>query len=122
MAEHQLALLPMVSGGGIKNKLLEAAAMGKAIICTSMACGGLRGTPPAVIVDDEAAWVKAIVRLWANPAERQQLERSARAWILEHHTWEAAARDALRGLGESLAEADRTPKPVASVTRPLDRE
>ena len=101
VAEHQIALLPMVSGGGIKNKLLEAAAMGKAIICTSMACSGLRGTPPAVIVDEETAWAKAIIRLWANPAERQLLERSARAWILEHHTWEAAARDAVRGLDAS---------------------
>lgn len=127
VAEHQLALLPMVSGGGIKNKLLEAAAMGKAIICTSMACGGLRGTPPAVIVDDEAAWVKAIVRLWANPAERQQLERSARAWILEHHTWEAAARDALRGLdsaspkGATIAAPARSASLISQRSRQVQR-
>jgi glycosyltransferase involved in cell wall biosynthesis len=98
VGRHQIALLPMVSGGGIKNKLLEAAALGKAIVCTSMACSGLRGTPPAVIVDDEGGWVDAIVRLWTSPGERQQFERSARAWILDHHTWEAAAREALRGL------------------------
>jgi glycosyltransferase involved in cell wall biosynthesis len=98
VGSHQLALLPMVSGGGIKNKLLEAAALGKAIVCTSMACSGLRSTPPAVIVDDERGWIEAIVRLWANPEERRRLEQSARAWILEHHTWAAAARDAVRSL------------------------
>ena len=101
VGRHQVALLPMVSGGGIKNKLLEAAALGKAIVCTSMACSGLRGTPPAVIVDDEREWVDAITRLWTSPAERQQLETSARAWILDSHTWEAAAREALRGLDQS---------------------
>ena len=101
VGSHQLAILPMVSGGGIKNKLLEAAALGKAIVCTSMACTGLRGTPPAIIVDDERDWVDAIIRLWAAPAERDELERAGRAWILKNHTWEAAALEALRGLDES---------------------
>lgn len=108
VAAHQIALLPMISGGGIKNKLLEAAALAKAIICTTKACSGLRGTPPATVVDDERGWVEAIVRLWQRDDERRALEQSARAWILEHHTWEAAARDVLRGLDASLAGRPRT--------------
>src|SRR5262249_19852526 len=34
VSRHQVVVLPFVSGGGIKNKLLEAAALGKAIVCT----------------------------------------------------------------------------------------
>ena len=117
VAQNQIAILPMISGGGIKNKLLEAAAMGKAIVCTSRALGGLRSTPPAVVVDDENAWVESMVRLWESQDERRGLEKSARSWILQHHTWEAAARDALRGLVESLAEADRAPRPAPTETR-----
>ena len=116
VAQNQLAILPMISGGGIKNKLLEAAAMGKAIVCTSRALGGLRSTPPAVVVDDEQEWVESLVRLWQSDAERRSLEKTARSWILEHHTWEAAARDALRGLHGSLSEAGRAPKPVPTQT------
>ena len=42
IARHQVVVLPFVSGGGIKNKLLEAAAMGKAaIVCSQRATGGL---------------------------------------------------------------------------------
>jgi glycosyltransferase involved in cell wall biosynthesis len=103
VAANQIAVLPMISGGGIKNKLLEAAALGKAIVCTTMACSGLRGTPPAVLVDDERAWVDALVRLWERDEERRQLEQRARAWILEHHTWAAAARDVLEGLESSVS-------------------
>lgn len=103
VAANQVALLPMISGGGIKNKLLEAAALGKAIVCTSRACGGLRGIPPAVLVDDEQGWVDAITTLWHNQDQRRDLERAARAWILEHHTWEAAALEAVAGLDASFA-------------------
>jgi glycosyltransferase involved in cell wall biosynthesis len=116
VAENRIAILPMISGGGIKNKLLEAAAMGKAIVCTSRALGGLRSTPPAVIVDGENEWVESLVRLWESDDERHSLEKTARSWILEHHTWEAAARDALRGLDGSLAGVDRAPKPVPTQT------
>jgi glycosyltransferase involved in cell wall biosynthesis len=104
VAESEIAILPMISGGGIKNKLLEAAALGKAIICTTTACGGLRATPPAIIVDGERDWVEALVSLWQQHGERLRLERAARAWIVEHHTWEAAAREALAGLQASVAE------------------
>lgn len=104
VAMNQIALLPMISGGGIKNKLLEAAALGKAIVCTSISCGGLRGVPPAMIVDDEKAWVDAIVTLWRDRIARQRLESAARAWILQSHTWDAAAREAMIGIEASLTE------------------
>ena len=103
VAASQLALLPMISGGGIKNKLLEAAALGKAIVCTTMACSGLRGKPPAVLVDDERAWIEAIVDLWRDDDRRRVLEQSARSWIIDHHTWAAAARDVVHGLDVSIA-------------------
>jgi polysaccharide biosynthesis protein PslH len=117
VAQNQIAILPMISGGGIKNKLLEAAAMAKAIVCTSRALGGLRSTPPAVVVDDENEWVQSMVRLWESDDERRGLENSARSWILEHHTWEAAARDALRGLDESLADVGQATMPAPARTR-----
>ena len=41
-SRHSVVVLPFVSGGGIKNKLLEAASMGLPIVCTPRACGGLQ--------------------------------------------------------------------------------
>jgi polysaccharide biosynthesis protein PslH len=100
---HQVVVLPFVSGGGIKNKLLEAASLGKAIVCSPQACGGLRvpPTPPFLKVRDSAQWAQAIQSLWADSQRRQFLGREARRWVLEHHTWEAAARDAVAGLSEA---------------------
>lgn len=101
---HAAVVLPFVSGGGIKNKLLEAAAMGKAIVCTPRVLSGLKGQPPLVQAKTPAEWSAALLDIWNNDARRRQLGTAARAWVLEHHTWTAAARDAIAGLEASRAE------------------
>jgi glycosyltransferase involved in cell wall biosynthesis len=100
VARHQVVVLPFVSGGGIKNKLLEAAGMGKAILCTPRACGGLHAGSmlPLVQARSRTAWVRGLLTLWSDVAERQRLGEQARRWVLEHHTWTAAARLAVAGL------------------------
>jgi polysaccharide biosynthesis protein PslH len=106
VARHATVVLPFVSGGGIKNKLLEAAALGKAIVCTPRACGGLRevGSAPLVQARTAAEWVTALSELWTSPGRRQALGDAARRWVMTHHTWRAAADAALVGLRQSLAE------------------
>jgi glycosyltransferase involved in cell wall biosynthesis len=118
VARHQVVVLPFVSGGGIKNKLLEAASMGKAILCTPQACGGLRRTParssdetadrpgrPFLVARDPADWAGRLVGLWRDAAGRQRLGQEARTWVLAQHSWTAAARSALAGLEQSRAES-----------------
>ena len=104
---HQVVVLPFVSGGGIKNKLLEAAAMGKPIVCTPRARGGLRAVEraPLVVRRSPEAWARAIVELWQDERRRRVLGTAARAWVVEHHTWIAAARDAIAGIEASRSEA-----------------
>lgn len=97
-------VLPFVSGGGIKNKLLEAAAMGKPIVCTPRVLSGLKGEAPLVQAKTPAEWSAALLDIWNDDARRRQLGSAVRAWVLEHHTWTAAARDALAGLEASRAE------------------
>lgn len=107
VARQAVVVLPFVSGGGIKNKLLEAAAMGKAIVCSPRACGGLRldGEPPLRVARSAAGWVRALLGLWADAGERSRLGTAARRWVVERHTWDAAAGAALAGLA---AAAGRT--------------
>jgi polysaccharide biosynthesis protein PslH len=104
VARHQVVVLPFVSGGGIKNKLLEAASMGQAILCTPQACGGLRlkQRRPFLVARNPAQWVGHLVTLWANSELRQHLGHEARAWVQAHHSWEVAARAAIAGLEQSV--------------------
>lgn len=100
---HQVVVLPFVSGGGIKNKLLEAAALGMPVLCSGRVLEGLTGTPPFDRTGGPGAWAARLTALWRDPEERRKLGRAARAWVVEHHTWDAAAAVAARGLAESLA-------------------
>jgi glycosyltransferase involved in cell wall biosynthesis len=101
---HSLVVLPFVSGGGIKSKLLEAAALGKPIVCTSVAAQGLRAVAeaPLVTADSPDRMSSAVIDLWSNSERLAQLGALARKWVVEHHTWEATAREALTALEESL--------------------
>jgi glycosyltransferase involved in cell wall biosynthesis len=103
VARHQVVVLPFVSGGGIKNKLLEAAAMGKAIVSSPTACGGLRlpGDKPFLLGHGPQQWVEHLTGLWQDAAARQKLGEAARHWVLEHHSWRAAALQAEQGLSRS---------------------
>ncbi|QEG32458.1 D-inositol-3-phosphate glycosyltransferase [Gemmata obscuriglobus] len=105
VASHQVVVFPFVSGGGIKNKFLEAAAMGKPIVCSSVALNGLRspsesGTRLAKSPED---WAGALSELWSDAGKRAAAGTAARAWVVRHHSWDTAARTASEGLEQSLA-------------------
>jgi glycosyltransferase involved in cell wall biosynthesis len=104
IAAHQVVALPFVSGGGIKNKLLEAASMGKPVVCTPHACGGLRGRSDAPLRQAKTPkqWVQELTSLWADADLRRKLGAAARRWVMEQHTWEAAARTAAKQLEAML--------------------
>ncbi|MEX0774364.1 MAG: glycosyltransferase [Phycisphaeraceae bacterium] len=91
-----VTILPMRSGGGIKNKLLEAAAMGRPIVASSRAVAGLElpGRDSVIAVADRPGqWLDAIGLLWQDAAAAASLRASARAWAVQHHTWRKAAAD-----------------------------
>ena len=101
--KSQVAILPMVSGAGIKNKLLEAAALGFPIVCTKRACMGLRtDAAPFTLVEGKTAWCDALIAYWIDAAKRREHGILARNWVMAHHSWKATAKDALMGLNELI--------------------
>lgn len=106
VAEHAVVVMPFHSGGGIKNKLLEAAAMAKPLVCTPTACHGLRGDPPVVLASSPLEWVEALGALWSDADARHTRGRDARDWVTREHSWRRTATDALTSLRGSLQPAD----------------
>jgi len=98
-----VAVMPFVSGVGIKNKVLEAAALGRAMVCTPTGTSGLRGAFPATVTESPAAFAEAVVALLGDPAARVAAGRAAREWVTREHGWAAAAALAEVGLYQSLA-------------------
>jgi glycosyltransferase involved in cell wall biosynthesis len=99
---HRAVVLPFVSGGGIKNKLLEAAALGQAIICTSRTVKGLSCSNAIVTADSPRQWLESLKRLFSDSELRSKLGLQARSWVEQEHTWDAVASIAAEGVEETL--------------------
>ena len=102
VVRRQMVVLPFVTGGGIKNKLLEAAALGMPIVCTRWSLSGTKGRPAVQVCRSARDWAESLARLWASRQARQELGAAARHWVTEHHTWDAVAQSAELGILRSM--------------------
>ncbi|HSP68125.1 MAG TPA: glycosyltransferase, partial [Bryobacteraceae bacterium] len=100
-----LVIAPLVASAGTNVKILEAMAMGKAIVSTEAGIHGLelqRGAD-VVVTESAEAMAAAITRLLDAPAERGAIETRARATVERVYGWDAIAREQKK-LYESLLE------------------
>jgi glycosyltransferase involved in cell wall biosynthesis len=91
--EAAVVVAPVRAGGGMRVKVLEAMAAGKAVVTTPVGAEGIAsGTAPLIIADTLDEWVAAVDALLAEPEKRSALGRAARRFVAERHGWEAYGR------------------------------
>lgn len=80
---------PMVSGSGLKNKMLEAMALGRAVVSTAMGSEALEARPDEhfVLADRPDQFAQAILDLHAQPQHAQALGARARELVCTQYTW-----------------------------------
>ena len=88
-----LVICPLREGGGIKVKMLEALAKGKAIVTTSIGIQGLGANIGQCvrICDTAEDFAEGVIELLQKPKERAALELAARDYTRSLPTWNAAA-------------------------------
>lgn len=87
-----LVAVPVRIGGGIKVKMLEALAHGKACVTTSVGTQGLGAIARNCVVRDEPfGFAKAICHYLADEEGRTSLEEQARLATRELFTWQEAS-------------------------------
>lgn len=118
-----VTVLPMRHGFGIKNKLLEAAAMARPIVASPRAVSGLSwnaARPPFEICKSETDWIAAIVRLWTNREHTESLRWRARQWVRREHRWSDAATRVVNEINEHLPHTwEIRPTGRSSMIRPV---
>jgi glycosyltransferase involved in cell wall biosynthesis len=85
-----VVVAPLRIGGGMRAKVVEALAAGKAVVASRRAAAGLAGDA-MLVVDGEGATADAVAGLVADEAARRRLGERARAWALETLSWRATA-------------------------------
>ncbi len=101
IARAAVFVCPILDGGGTKLKILDAVAMGKAVVTTSIGCEGLdlKHGEHVLISDSPHDFARMIFLALRNGARRKQLGECGRAFVERYHSWAI--------IGEHLADAYR---------------
>jgi glycosyltransferase involved in cell wall biosynthesis len=93
MQEAACHVVPLRMGGGTRIKILNAWAMGKAVVTTSIGCEGLATVDGdnLLIRDDPSAFAEAVARVLQDEALRVRLGRQGRATVERLYSWDAIA-------------------------------
>ena len=86
-------LCPMISGTGIKNKLLEAMANGLPCVATPLAVRGMKIRPGVDVLIESAGerFAEATIRLLEDEGLRQRIGQAGFEYVSRSHTWSAMA-------------------------------
>jgi glycosyltransferase involved in cell wall biosynthesis len=106
LAAAAAVVVPLRLDGGTRLKIVEAMAMGKAIISTSLGAEGIDAVPGRnILIEDEpAAFADAVNRLLAGPSRAARIGEQARQLAVERYAWSGAAK-ALEGFYRGILEA-----------------
>ena len=81
---------PLLSGNGMRVKILEACAMGMAIVASALAVQGFARVQPSSfrVADSPEQFVTATLGLLQDVGSRRELGTKARQMIAEHYDWD----------------------------------
>lgn len=104
-----VVVCPLREGGGIKVKVLEALARGRAVVSTTVGAQGFGpGARTAMRIEDRPRrFAQAVVDLLEDPAERARLGAAGRRLVEGLPTWDDSAA-ALAAAYRELVVASRT--------------
>ena len=89
LAPFPVMVNPMRTGSGLKNKVLEAMAAGKAVVTTSRGVealpfvGGVHG----LVADNPKEFADAVLTLLDRPEQRRGLVANSRRLVAEQYSW-----------------------------------
>jgi polysaccharide biosynthesis protein PslH len=106
LAAAAVVVVPLRLGGGTRLKIVEAMAMGKAVVSTTLGAEGIEAVPgrDLLIADEPANFADAVNRLLAEPGFAARVGESARRLAVERYSWSGAA-EALEGFYRQILEA-----------------
>jgi glycosyltransferase involved in cell wall biosynthesis len=90
LACARVVVVPLPVARGVQNKVLEALAMGRAVVASPAALEGLDLVPgrDALVAASGDDWARCIAELWDDPDRRDELGRNGRRFVETHHHWE----------------------------------
>ena len=110
----EVVVIPLLSGSGLKIKLIEALAHGRAIVSTSIGVQGVAQQVAGIveIAEEPQNFADAVTNLLRDPQTRTSCEQKARQLIADKYSPDAIYGPVIRRLGE-LVTAKRCSTPAS---------
>ncbi len=88
-----VAVVPLVYGAGVQNKVLEAMACATPVVMSGRAASGLEVVPgtEAFVANEPGAFAAAVCSLLDSPDLCRQMGEAGRAYVQRRHDWDRLA-------------------------------
>lgn len=84
-----VVVVPIRTGAGLKNKILEGCAMRRPVVASLRSLGGLTARPhiDLLAADRPQNWVASVCRLLERPAYAAEIAGNGHRWVRRAHSW-----------------------------------
>lgn len=95
IADSAVYVVPLRIGGGTRLKILQALAMQKAVVSTSIGCEGQELIPGEhlMVSDNSQEFARIVIQLLKDRNLRQNLGKNGRIFVQQKYDWDIIARD-----------------------------
>ena len=109
LARATVCVAPMRAAAGLQNKILEAFAMGRPVVATTIANEGIGAQHRCelLLADDPETFASSVLELFADADLRARLGAAARRFVEDRWTWEKPFLELERAWFEALADRER---------------
>jgi sugar transferase (PEP-CTERM/EpsH1 system associated) len=95
--QARVVIVPLRGGGGTRLKILEAMALGRPVVSTSLGCEGLQvvDREHLMIADSPTEFAARVIELLTDARLRKEMAVNARRLVETHHDWEIISQKLL---------------------------
>ena len=113
LAHYAVFICPILSGSGVRVKLLEAFAAGIPVVSTRIGAEGLASADGEIcaLADDPQAFADRVLRAFAEPGKAAELARRARAFVCEKRDIRKMTERMVEGYRRQINETRAVPVP-----------
>ena len=107
LTRASVVVVPLLAGSGTRLKILEAFAIGRPVVTTTIGYQGIAATPGEhlLVADSPEGFAETVVGLVESPQEQRRLALAARELAEQRYGWESSARLMERVYTEVLAQS-----------------
>jgi glycosyltransferase involved in cell wall biosynthesis len=101
-------VVPLRIARGVQNKVLEAMACGRPVVCSPAPLKGLQVEPGLQLMKAESVdgWVRSISSIFEDRCRAEELGMAANAWVQLNHRWDSCLEPLIELIDAGCSEPE----------------